>query len=177
MQERTDNMAEMKLPSTPPRHTIYKQDTPRSTPTDGSWSGGRDAQGRPRSYQEMREQTTMPCATTTAGEGVMDDIWHVWAAQNGQHRQQPSVDLDSLTVSPRMPEDTLPCECSIPGTIVVWNRPQEPSHDGAALNDMLSANSPKMHDITMLCVTGYLSTHHRWHAAANETSTVEETNR
>ena len=53
-QERTDDTAEIELPSTPPTHTIYKQDTPRSTPTDGSWSEERAAQGRPRSFPDMQ---------------------------------------------------------------------------------------------------------------------------
>ena len=93
----------------------------------------------------------------------MDDIWRIWATQNGQHRQQPSEDLGSLTVGSRMPEDTFPCERSVPGTMVVWSRPQESSHDGAALNNMLLENSPKMHDITGICVTGYFKgEQHGW---------------
>ena len=67
-QENADDTTEAPLPSTPLNHTVYEQDTPRSTPTDGSWSGGRDAQGRPRSFHEMREQTTMPYVTTTASD-------------------------------------------------------------------------------------------------------------
>ena len=56
-----------------------------------------------------------------------------------------------------MPDDTHPCEDSLPGTMVMWRRPQESSHDDAALNNMLSASSPKIHDIIRLSVTGHLS--------------------
>ena len=100
-QDRTGDMARIRLPYTPPPHTIYKQDTPRSTPTDGSWSEGRAAQGRPRSFHEMREQTTMPYVTTTV---MMDDM----ATMDDQHHQQTSEALTSLTVGSCMPDDTPP---------------------------------------------------------------------
>ena len=103
----------------------------------------------------------------------MDDIWRMWAAQSGQYRQQPSEDPGSLTISSRMPEDTFAGERSIPGTMVVWSRTQKSSHDGAALNNMLLENSPKMHDITSICVTGYFKgEQHGW--PDNDTAPSEQ---
>ena len=45
------------------------QDTPRSTPTDGSWSGGRDADGNPRSWQDaVRDHENETKAKAQAAE-------------------------------------------------------------------------------------------------------------
>ena len=45
-----DEPLEWRAPQTPINTSSL---TPRSTPTDGPWSGGFDSEGRPRSYQDM----------------------------------------------------------------------------------------------------------------------------
>ena len=52
-----DRTSEAQL-TTPPQ-LVYRQDTPRSTPTDGSWSGGRDSHGQPRAYHAQRHRAAV----------------------------------------------------------------------------------------------------------------------